>query len=175
MLISILTTEQIIPIIIGAVAGAIATFINWIIPTEAFKPRIKIKSYNQPQETITFTNLDGSKKEELFLKRNIHIVNDSLLFAAYNVSCFVELLDADMNIVYRETKELPVVKSNIREDKAIVLPFRKLSAAKLVETQAIKIKLNLVYENRYGTKKTSGTWWVKKYNVHDKTFVPIKE
>jgi len=175
MFISIITSEQIIPIIIGAVAGAIATFIIWFIPTEAFKPRIKIKSYNQPQEKITFTNLNGSKREELFLKRNIHIVNDSLLFAAYNVTCFVELLDADTNIVYHEAKELPIVKANIREEKATVLPFRKLAVDKVVETKAIKIKLYLIYENRYGTKKTSGPWWVKKYNVVDQSFVPELE
>lgn len=176
-LLTTLATEDIIAIIIGAVAGAIATFIIWVIPTEAFKPKIRIETYNQPSEITTVTKKDGNKekKEEIrFLKRNIHIVNGSMLFAAYHVTCFVELHDAETNIVYREDKTLPVVKAN-NSDHPIVLPFRKLSVDTLKATNATSIKLYLVYENRYGTKKTSGPWWIKKYNYTEQTFIPELE
>lgn len=174
MIISILTSEEIVSIIIGAVVGAIATFIIWIIPTEAFKPKIKIDVYNQIPDNVTFIRPDGNIKEKRFLKRNVHIVNGSSRFAAYNVTCFVELLDANGHIVYREDKALPVVKANISEHP-IVLPFRKLTITELEETKATSIRLNLVYENRYGTKKTTGPWYIKKYNYTDQTFIPELE
>lgn len=170
-LLTTLATEDITSIIIGAIAGAIATFIIWVIPTEAFKPRIGIKTYNQPSEKITITDKKDGKKEIQRLSRNIHIVNDSMLFAAYNVTCFVELYDANANIVYREDKTLPVVKANISEHP-IVLPFRKLQVDTLEATKATSITLHLVYENRYGTKKTSGPWVIEKYNFTEQTFIP---
>lgn len=177
MIISLLTTlatEDITAIIIGAVVGAIATFVIWVIPTEAFKPRIRIKTYNQPPEIITITKKNDSKEEIRCLKRNIHIVNDSILFAAYHVTCFVELHDAETNIVYREDKTLPVVKANT-SDYPIVLPFRKLPIDTLKATRATSITLHLVYENRYGTKKTSGPWLIEKYNYTEQTFIPKLE
>lgn len=172
-----LATEEITSIIIGAVAGAIATFIIWFIPTEAFKPKIRIETYNQSPEIITISKeVDGKKENKQIrcLKRNIHIVNDSMLFAAYHVTCFVELRDADTSIVYREDKALPIVKANI-SDHPIVLPFRKLPVDTLEATKAVSIKLYLVYENRYGTKKTSGPWLIKKYNFTEQTFIPELE
>lgn len=165
----------IISIVSSIIIGAIASFVVWVIPAEKFEPEIKLACYNQNMVDDSITNINGKKLKRQMMKRNIHIVNDSQIFAAYNVTCFAELLDGDNNIVYREEKRLPIVKANTTETNAIVLPFERLSVIKLKKEKVVKIELNIVFENRYGTKKTSGPWWIKGYDLEKNTFNPKLE
>lgn len=165
----------IISIVSSIIIGAIASFVVWVIPAEKFEPRIKLACYNQKIVEDYIPSINGKKLKRQMMKRNIHIVNDSQIFAAYNVTCFAELLDGDNNIVYREEKRLPIVKANTTETNAIVLPFERLSVIKLKKEKVVKIELNIVFENRYGTKKTSGPWWIKGYDLEKNTFNPKLE
>lgn len=159
-------------VLLSVVIGAVASFIVWVIPAEKFKPKIRLVCYNQKTIEDSVKNSKGEMIKYYYLKRNVHIVNDSFRFSAYNITCFAELLDEENNIVYREEKRLPIVQSNTTETNALILPFERLSIAKLKKENVIKIKLNLVYENRYGTKKTSGPWWIRDYDLEKKTFEP---
>lgn len=160
----------IISILTSIIIGAIASFIVWVIPTEKFEPKIRLVSYNQKIVEDVIKDSNGKNIKRQVLKRNVHIVNTPSKFAAYNVTCFADLLDEDNNIVYHEEKKVPIVEANTTETDAVVLPFERLSVAKLMKENVIKIELNLVFENRYGTKKTSGPWWVKEYEINTSSF-----
>lgn len=160
----------IISIFVSILIGAFASFIVWFIPAEIYEPNIKLKSYNQ-----TYKSSNEEKESRQMIKRNLHIVNESSIFAAYNITCFAELLDEDNNIVYREEKHIPIVKANTKETGAIVLPFERLPISRLKKENVVKIEINLVYENRYGTKKTSGPWWIRDYDLEKKSFEPKLE
>ena len=165
----------IISIISSIIVGAIASFIVWIIPAEKFEPQLKIVCYNQKIVEDSVKDSKGEESHRKLIKRNIQIVNHSSIFAAYNITCFAELLDDNNNIVYREEQKLPIIKAKIRETDAIVLPFERLPISKLKKENVIKIEFNLVYENRYGTKKTSGPWWVKEYDTDTNSFTTTSE
>lgn len=62
----LLTNEEMTTLLLGAVVGAIATFIIWVIPTELFKPKIIIKAYHQTPDNLTFKKTDGSLIEKQF-------------------------------------------------------------------------------------------------------------
>lgn len=164
-----------ITILSSIVLGAISSFVVWVIPAEKFEPNIRIVLYNQRKVTDYVKNTNGKTVKRLFLKRTVHIVNDSPQYAAYNMTCFAELLDDNNNIVYREEKKIPIVKANTSETDAIVLPFERLPIDKLKKANVVKIEINLVYENRYGTKKTTGSWWIRSYNLEKNTFEPELE
>lgn len=93
-----------------------------------------------------------------------------MFFAAYKVTCFVQL-DVEESIVYREEKTLPIVRAN-NLGHSVVLPYKRQTVHELEGLQATRIEMDLVYENRYGTKKTSGPWTIEKYNLSDQKFIP---
>lgn len=165
----------IVSILSSIIVGAIASFIVWIIPAEKFDPQIKLVCYNQKVVEDSVKDSNGEESHRKLMKRNVQIVNHSPKFAAYNITCFAELLDENNNIVYREEQKLPIIKANIMETDAIVLSFARLPLSKLKKENVIKIEFNLVFENRYGTKKTSGPWWVKEYDTDTNSFITTSE
>lgn len=157
-------------IIVPIVIGVIASFIVWYLPTECFKPSGEIVSYNQEVEKTVIEEskpIDGKD-----LKRNVHIINNSPRFAMYNITCFFEFIDSNSNIVYHEEKQQAYASAKTTEDHPLVIPFKSLPVSEIEQNKPIKIKMILVYENRYGTKKVSGPWWIREYNKDKNTYVP---
>lgn len=157
------------------IVGALASLIVWYIPTERFKPKDRIISYNQRKEEEISINIKGDRNIRQILKRNIHITNSSPKFAAYNVTCFFEFIDGESNIVYHEEKQQAYAAANTTEDHPLIIPFKGLPITKIEQWEPVKIKLYLIYENRYGTKKVSGPWWVRDYSLEKNTFEPKLE
>jgi len=167
----ILVLEYLIPIFIGA----LASFIVWYIPAERFIPTNSVISYNQHKEDECTINPKGEITVNKILKRNIHLINSSRIYAAYNITCFFEYIDDECNIVYHEEKQQAYMAANTKRNHPLVIPFKVLYVSEIEKLKPINIRLFLVYENRYGTKKISGPWLIKGYNLDKNSFEPKLE
>lgn len=159
-------------IVVPVIIGVFASFIVWYLPTERFNPSGRLVSYNQHYIEEDFVDSKGSARKRQMIKRNIHITNNSPKFAMYNITCFFEFLDSDNNIVYHEDKQQAYSPANTTEEHPLIIPFKSLPLSKIEQWKPIKIKMFLIYENRYGTKKISGPWWIREYDTGKTTFEP---
>lgn len=159
-------------ILVPIIIGALASFIVWYMPTERFLPKDKIVCYNQRKEDDNRIDSNCSTIVRTLLKRNVHIVNKSSKFAAYNITCFFEFIDDESNIVYHEEKQQAYMAANTTEVHPLIIPFKGIPISKIEQLKPNKIRLFLIYENRYGTKKVSGPWWIKGYDLDRTTFEP---
>lgn len=152
-------------IITPIIVGSIASFIAWYIPSERFSPKGQIVRYNQ-----FFVDVEGKDSKHPILKRNVQIANTSSVFAMYNISCFFEFIDAENNIVYHEEKQQAYAAAKTTEDNLVIIPFKMLPVSEIEKWKPVKVKLVLIYENRYGTKKVSDFWKISEYDIKRNTF-----
>ena len=124
-------------IILSIIIGAFASFIVWFVPTECFNPKIKPVSCNQKEESETIINSKGESVTKQVLKRNVHIINESSMCAAYNITCFFEFFDDENNIVYHEEKQQAYTKANTKKDHSVVIPFKKLQIANVEQKKSL--------------------------------------
>ena len=165
-----MTTEIVLQLIILPILiGIVASFITWYIPAEKFKPEIVGIRYNQ---VIIEENLKtlGDKNELVdhkrkSLRRHIQIQNLSPTYAAYNVFYRFEFYGDNGQNVYFEGDIFPYISANSGE---ISIPLMTLSVNRLLSKNVVRGQFQLIYENRYGTKKKSDTYLIEEYTI-DKT------
>lgn len=145
--------------------GVIASFVAWYIPAEIFNPEVKGIRYNQ---AIYVESVDDTKEKfelKKKLRRHLYLCNNSPKYAAYNIFYRFEFYDDKDNVVYFESDTFPFIPA--RQNR-ISIPLQTLSVNKLATKNVVRGEIQIIYENRYGTKKTSGIYSIKEYTM-DKT------
>lgn len=161
-----MTTEIILQLFVLPIAiGIIASFIAWFIPAEKFKPEIIGVRYNQVVIEEDILSEGGKTELKRKIRRHIQIKNISPKFAAYNIFYRFEFYDDKGENVYFEGDIFPYMAANSGE---ISIPLITLSVNRIIPKNIVRGQLQLIYENRYGTKKKSDTYIIEEYTI-DKT------
>lgn len=166
MSIQIILQLFVLPIIIGIVAS----FVAWLIPAEKFRPKIVGIRYNQIiNEDVK--NVNEKVEKRATLQRHIEIQNLSSMYAAYNIFYRFEFYDNKGQNVYFEGDIYPYIAAN---SGTISIPLRTIPVDKMSPKNIVRGQLQLIYENRYGTKKKSDTYHIEEYTIDKKSYELIK-
>jgi len=130
---------------IGVFTGCISSFIVWYIPTRKIIPKLSCDSF-----------IGGEGKWKI-------TVSNKSKYDAYDISCYVEYLNKSGDLVFSETRPVPILKGYKETQvslKSILDNSKrsndsKTSRPSFIKQETTKIRVTITCQSKFGSREVT--------------------
>lgn len=130
---------------IGIFTGCISSFIVWFIPTRKIIPELSCDSF-----------IGGEGKWKI-------TVSNKSKYDAYDISCYIEYLNENGDLVFSENRPVPILKRHKEIQvslKSILDNTRqtndnKTSRSSLIKQKTSKIRVTITCQSKFGSREVT--------------------